>query len=73
MSRTASGSSRRDLIEWLDGGASFYVCGDAKAMAKDVRATLVRAYADVKALAPEAAEQAVAQLERDKRYLQDMY
>jgi sulfite reductase (NADPH) flavoprotein alpha-component len=64
---------RRDLIEWLDGGAHFYVCGDAKAMAKDVRATLVRAYADVKALSPEAAEQAVANLERDKRYLQDTY
>jgi sulfite reductase (NADPH) flavoprotein alpha-component len=64
---------RRDLIEWLDGGANFYVCGDAKAMAKDVRATLVRAYADVKALSPEAAEQAVATLERDKRYLQDTY
>ena len=64
---------RRDLIEWLDGGANFYVCGDAKAMAKDVRATLVRAYADVKALSPEAAEQAVAGLERDKRYLQDTY
>jgi len=64
---------RRDLIEWLDGGAHFYVCGDAKAMAKDVRAALVRAYADVKALAPQAAEQAVAGLERDKRYLQDTY
>ncbi len=64
---------RRDLIEWLDGGALFYVCGDAKAMAKDVRATLVRVYADVKALSPEAAEQAVAALERDKRYLQDIY
>jgi sulfite reductase (NADPH) flavoprotein alpha-component len=64
---------RRDLIEWLDGGAHFYVCGDAKAMAKDVRAALVRAYADVKALSPEAAEQAVAALERDKRYLQDTY
>jgi sulfite reductase (NADPH) flavoprotein alpha-component len=64
---------RTDLIEWLDGGASFYVCGDANAMAKDVRATLVRAYADVKSLAPEQAEQAVAQLERDKRYLQDTY
>jgi sulfite reductase (NADPH) flavoprotein alpha-component len=64
---------RADLVEWLDGGASFYVCGDAKAMAKDVRATLVRAYADVKSLAPEAAEQAVVQLERDKRYLQDTY
>ncbi len=64
---------RRHLIEWLDGGALFYVCGDAKAMAKDVRSTLVRAYADVKGLAPEAAEQAVAALERDKRYLQDTY
>jgi sulfite reductase (NADPH) flavoprotein alpha-component len=65
--------ARRDLVEWLDGGASFYVCGDAKNMAKDVRSTLVRAYADVKALSPEAAEQAVAGLERDKRYLTDTY
>ncbi len=64
---------RRDLVEWLDAGANFYVCGDAKNMAKDVRATLVRAYADVKALTPEAAEQIVAGLERDKRYLQDTY
>jgi sulfite reductase (NADPH) flavoprotein alpha-component len=64
---------RCDLIEWLDGGASFYVCGDANAMAKDVRATLVRAYAEVKSLAAEASEQAVTQLERDKRYLTDTY
>jgi sulfite reductase (NADPH) flavoprotein alpha-component len=64
---------RRDLIDWLDGGAHFYVCGDMNAMAKDVRATLVRAYADVKALSPEAAEQAVRDIERDKRYLQDVY
>jgi sulfite reductase (NADPH) flavoprotein alpha-component len=64
---------RADLVEWLDGGANFYVCGDAKAMAKDVRAALVRSYADVKSLSPDAAEAAVAQLERDKRYLQDTY
>jgi len=64
---------RRDLIEWLDNGATFYVCGDAKAMAKDVRATLARAYSDVKAVSPAAAEQAVATLEREKRYLQDVY
>jgi len=64
---------RADLIEWLDGGAYFYICGDAKAMAKDVRAALVRAYADVKSLTPEAAEQAVVTLEREKRYLQDTY
>jgi sulfite reductase (NADPH) flavoprotein alpha-component len=64
---------RRDLVDWLDNGATFYVCGDMNAMAKDVRAMLVRSYADVKALAPEAAERAVAELERNRRYLQDVY
>jgi sulfite reductase (NADPH) flavoprotein alpha-component len=64
---------RRELVEWLDDGAYFYVCGDAKQMAKDVRGTLVRAFADVKAIAPAAAEQAVSGLERGRRYLQDVY
>ncbi|MDN3624910.1 diflavin oxidoreductase [Methylobacterium isbiliense] len=66
-------AQRREVVEWLENGAHFYVCGDAKAMAKDVRAALVRAYADVKALSPEAAEAAVAGLERAKRYQQDVY
>src|SRR5206468_8764153 len=64
---------RRDVVAWLDSGASLYVCGDAKQMAKDVRATLVRAYADVKGVSAEAAEEAVTALERDKRYQQDVY
>jgi sulfite reductase (NADPH) flavoprotein alpha-component len=64
---------RRDVIDWLENGAHFYLCGDAKAMAKDVRAALVAAYADVKALSPDAAEAAVATLERDRRFLQDVY
>ena len=64
---------RRELVDWLENGAHFYVCGDAKAMAKDVRTMLTNAYADVKVLSPEGAEQAVAALERDKRYLQDTY
>ena len=65
--------ARADLVDWLEGGAYFYVCGDAKAMAKDVRATLVRAFTDVKAISAEAAERAVAALERERRYLQDTY
>ena len=64
---------RRDLVEWLDNGAYFYVCGDAKAMAKDVRTALARAYADVKSVAPEVAEQALRTLESERRYLQDVY
>ncbi|HET9618466.1 MAG TPA: sulfite reductase subunit alpha, partial [Pseudolabrys sp.] len=64
---------RQDLVGWLENGAHFYVCGDAKSMAKDVRAMLINAYGDVKALSPEGAAQAVDALERDKRYLQDVY
>jgi sulfite reductase (NADPH) flavoprotein alpha-component len=64
---------RRDLVDWIENGAYFYVCGDVKAMAKDVRATLVHAFSDVKALSPESAEQAVQALERGRRYLQDVY
>jgi len=64
---------RRDVVGWLDNGAFLYICGDAKSMVKDVRTALVRAYADVKALAPDAAERAVAELECDKRYMQDVY
>jgi sulfite reductase (NADPH) flavoprotein alpha-component len=64
---------RADLVDWLESGAVFYVCGDAKAMAKDVRSALVRAYGDVKALSQDAAETAVARLEREHRYLQDVY
>jgi sulfite reductase (NADPH) flavoprotein alpha-component len=65
--------ARRELVDWLDNGAYFYVCGDAKKMAKDVRAMLVRALADVKSLAPDAAEAAVRELEKSRRYLQDVY
>ncbi|MGE0751224.1 MAG: sulfite reductase flavoprotein subunit alpha [Variibacter sp.] len=64
---------RDDLVAWLEAGASFYVCGDAKAMAKDVRATLTRAFADVKGAAGDAAEAALATIEREGRYLQDVY
>jgi sulfite reductase (NADPH) flavoprotein alpha-component len=64
---------RRDVVDWLDNGACLYVCGDAKAMAKDVHGALVRAYADVRGFALEAAEREVAGLERGKRYLQDVY
>ena len=66
-------NARRDVVDWLEGGAYFYVCGDAKAMAKDVRATLIRAFADVKAISAEAAERSLDAIERERRYLQDTY
>ena len=64
---------RRALVDWIEGGATLYVCGDAKAMAKDVRRAIVSAYEDVKAMSHAAADDAVAQLERAGRYQQDVY
>ncbi|MFD0937907.1 sulfite reductase flavoprotein subunit alpha, partial [Methylobacterium trifolii] len=65
--------NRAELVAWLDGGAYLYVCGDAKAMAKDVRIALERAYAEVKGLSADDAAAAVAALERAHRYQQDVY
>ena len=64
---------RRDVVDWIEGGAHLYVCGDGKAMAKDVRKTLVDVFGDVKRLTPGAAEQAIRTIEREHRYLQDVY
>ncbi len=63
----------KELVSWLEGGAHFYVCGDAKHMAKDVRAAVVRAYETAKSLSPADAEAQVAALERSHRYQQDVY
>jgi len=67
------GERARDLVDWLDGGARLYVCGDAGAMAKDVRRAVVAAYGAVRGLSAEGAEAAVVALEREKRYLTDVY
>ncbi|GJE56788.1 MULTISPECIES: diflavin oxidoreductase [Methylobacterium] len=63
----------QELVEWLDGGAAFYVCGDAKNMAKDVRAAVVRVFSKHKGLSDADAEAHVAGLERARRYQQDVY
>ncbi|WCS27009.1 flavodoxin domain-containing protein [Methylobacterium sp. NMS14P] len=63
----------RELVSWLDGGAHLYVCGDAKNMAKDVRAAVVGAYQTAKGLSAADAEAQVAALERGHRYQQDVY
>ncbi|WP_430910368.1 diflavin oxidoreductase [Methylobacterium sp. sgz302541] len=62
-----------EVVAWLDGGAHLYVCGDAKHMAKDVRAAVVGAFRSVKGLSEADAEAHVAGLERSHRYQQDVY
>ena len=62
-----------ELWSWLQAGAYFYVCGDAKRMAKDVDATLHAIVAEQGGLTPEAAVDWVKQFKKDGRYQRDVY
>jgi sulfite reductase (NADPH) flavoprotein alpha-component len=62
-----------ELWAWLQAGAYFYVCGDAKRMAKDVDAALHAIAAAEGGMTPEAAVEWVKQLKKDGRYQRDVY
>lgn len=62
-----------ELWKWLQGGAIFYVCGDAKRMAKDVDRALHDIAAEHGGLSEEEAVTFVKQLKKDKRYQRDVY
>ena len=63
----------KELWEWMDGGAYFYVCGDAKRMAADVDAALHQIAQEHGGLDEAAAKSWVKQLRKDKRYQRDVY
>jgi len=65
----------RELWDRLQKGAYFYVCGDAKRMAKDVHQTLITIAEKDGGLTPEAAAEYVnvTLMKNEKRYLRDVY
>lgn len=63
----------RDLYEWLEEGASVYVCGDAAQMAPDVHRALAEIVGQQGALDEDGAEEYLAELKRDRRYRLDVY
>lgn len=62
-----------DLFAWLEGGAHFYVCGDASRMAKDVDAALHEIIQTAGARTSAQAADYVLQLRQQNRYLRDVY
>ncbi|MET0238981.1 MAG: bifunctional nitrate reductase/sulfite reductase flavoprotein subunit alpha [Sphingobium sp.] len=62
-----------DIWRWLDRGAHFYVCGDARRMARDVDAALKEIVARHGGLNADDANDYVAQMQQDRRYLRDVY
>jgi len=63
----------RELFAWLQDGAYFYVCGDASRMAKDVDLALRQIAATEGGMSEEDAAKWVKSLQKEKRYLKDVY
>ena len=63
----------RELYAWLEEGAYFYVCGDAKRMAKDVEDALLQIIAKESGGGPEAARAYLDKMKEQKRYQRDVY
>jgi len=65
--------SGSDLYAWLEEGAYFYVCGDAKRMAKDVDSALHQVIETFGGKTPDQARDYVERLKKEKRYARDVY
>lgn len=61
-----------ELFAWLENGAHFYVCGDAKRMAKDVDAALHKVI-ELAGRTQEQSAEYIATLKSQKRYQRDIY
>lgn len=65
--------SGAELWRWLQEGASFFVCGDAKRMALDVDRALREIVSEHGGMAPGEAHLYVEQLSKTGRYRRDVY
>ena len=63
----------KELYQWLEEGAHFYVCGDANRMAHDVHEALISVVENQAGISREAAEAYVEDLKKSKRYQRDVY
>ena len=64
---------RGEIWSWLERGAYFYVCGDAKRMAADVDAALRQIVAQEGGMSDDNARAFLADLAKSKRYQRDVY
>ena len=63
----------RQLYEWLENGASLYVCGAKEPMSIDVENTLVKIVQEHGNKKPEEAIGFIHHLRNEGRYLKDVY
>ncbi|NNL85374.1 MAG: sulfite reductase subunit alpha [Myxococcales bacterium] len=64
---------RAEVFRWLQEGAHFYVCGDERAMAKDVDATMKKILVEEGGHTSDMAQTILSDLRKDGRYQRDLY
>ncbi len=62
-----------EVVSWIDGGATIYLCGNKDPMSKDVDQALIDILAQEKNISNDAARELLADLEENDRYLKDVY
>jgi sulfite reductase (NADPH) flavoprotein alpha-component len=63
----------KELWHWLENGAHFYVCGDARRMALDVDHALHAIVAEQGGISADDAKEYIRKLIKSKRYQRDVY
>ncbi|WP_346993048.1 assimilatory sulfite reductase (NADPH) flavoprotein subunit [Alteromonas gracilis] len=63
----------KEVYEWLEQGAHFYVCGDAMHMAKDVENALITIVQEHGGKSEADAKAYIVELRKAKRYQKDVY
>ncbi len=63
----------KELYQWLQEGASVYVCGDEKKMAHDVHSALATILEQEGGFSPEEAAEYLIRMQQQKRYQRDVY
>jgi len=64
---------QKEIFDWLNKGASIYLCGDMKQMARDVQKTLLQIFETEGGMSEEKALEYLKTLKKEKRFQTDVY
>jgi len=64
---------QKEIYEWLKKGASIYLCGDMKQMARDVQKALLQIFETQGGMSEEKALEFLKKLKKEKRFQTDVY
>jgi sulfite reductase (NADPH) flavoprotein alpha-component len=65
--------NQKEVYNWIEEGAYFYLCGDMKNMAKDVNKALLQIIQNQGGISEDKAAEYIKKLKKEKRFQADVY